>query len=242
MALFPDFTGYSLPRLLASETPDTITLQQGQLANFRGGTWLLSGNDFIQGSVDNEVIIGNRDNDTLNGGSGGDRLLGGRENDLLRGEFGEDLLRGDSGSDQLFGGDGNDTLRGGQNNDALFGDNGDDLLIGDLGIDTLTGGTGFDTLVLRTDEANVDFNQVDRIYYNDFEDFIGLTNGLTFFDLRFDDSFNVTGTSANDTIIYDNRTNLALGVVVDTTANTFNSTDFTTITPTDLQIGANPFF
>ncbi|NES97239.1 MAG: calcium-binding protein, partial [Desertifilum sp. SIO1I2] len=187
----PDPSG--VPRLLATELADNITLAPGQLFGRSQGLWLLSGNDIAQGSNDSEVILGNMGNDTIFGGGGNDRLLGGKENDWLYGEDGNDLLRGDLGDDVLFGGAGNDTLRGGKGNDYLLGGDGDDFLVGDLGVDTLEGGAGFDSLVLRTDQANFDVNQVDRIVYNDAEDFIGLTGGLTFFDLIFDDSLNITG-------------------------------------------------
>ncbi|MCD8488319.1 calcium-binding protein [Oscillatoria amoena NRMC-F 0135] len=236
----PDPSG--VPRLLATELADNITLTPGQLFGRSQGLWLLGGNDIAQGSNDSEVILGNMGNDTIFGGGGNDRLLGGKENDWLYGEDGNDLLRGDLGDDVLFGGAGNDTLRGGKGNDYLLGGDGDDFLVGDLGVDTLEGGAGFDTLVLRADQANFDVNQVDRVIYNDAEDFIGLTNGLTFFDLIFDDSLNITGGAANDTVIRLRSTGQALGVVLDVGAFIFSPVDFVTITDADLQVGSNPFF
>lgn len=235
----PDPSG--VPRLLGSELADNITLSAGQLFGRSQGLWLLGGNDFTQGSNDSEVILGNLANDSLFGGGGNDRILGGKDSDWLYGQTGNDLLRGDLGDDVLFGGTDNDTLRGGQGNDFLFGEDGDDLLIGDLGVDTLDGGVGFDTLVLRADEANFDVNQVDRLLYNDSEDFIGLTNGLTFFNLILDDSVNITGGAANDTVIRLSTTGQALGVIVDVNAFALSPVDFVPITPTDLQAGANPF-
>lgn len=241
MALFPDLTGFPLPRLFSTQANDTVILQPNQVVAFRGGVWLLGGNDFGEGSGDPEVILGNAGDDTLKGGGGNDRLLGGRENDWLRGNFGDDLLRGDLGNDQLYGGEGNDTLRGGQGNDFLEGDGGNDLLIGDLGVDTLSGGIGFDTLVLRASEADFNINLVDRIYYNDAEDFIGLTDNLTFADLRFDDTLNIVGGTVKDTVIYNHRTGQALAIAVDTAAVNFSTIDFIQMSVNDLQAGLNPF-
>ncbi|NES95295.1 MAG: calcium-binding protein [Desertifilum sp. SIO1I2] len=229
-------------RLLGTELADNFTLSSGQLLGRTQGLWLLGGNDNVQGSNDAEVILGNRGDDFIAGGGGGDRLLGGKDNDILRGEDGDDLLRGDIGNDVLYGGAGKDTLRGGRDNDSLLGGDGNDLLIGDLGVDTLHGEAGSDTLVLRADLANFDINQVDRLIYNDAEDYIGLTQGLTFADLVFDDLFNFTGGAANDTVIRLKTTGQALGIVLDVAASTFNAIDFVSITDADLQIGSNPFF
>ena len=114
-----------------------------------------SGNDTLEGSVQDEIINGFQGNDVLrgqagadelNGASGRDTLEGGAGNDTLNGDGWSDSLMGNSGNDQLNGGQGNDTLKGGTGNDLLNGGNDNDSLSGSTGRDTLNGGNGKDTL------------------------------------------------------------------------------------------------
>lgn len=106
-----------------------------------------SGNDTINGSVNDDVFVGGLGNDLLTGFAGAD---------VLKGANGDDTLLGHAGADKLFGGQGADTLDGGDDADMLYGDKGADSLNGgagadklwgDDGNDTLTGGTGADSLV-----------------------------------------------------------------------------------------------
>ncbi|CAN5294225.1 calcium-binding protein [soil metagenome] len=64
------------------------------------------------------------------GGSGNDYLAGSLSNNLLSGGAGHDIMLGGAGDDTLNGGDGNDILIGGPGADTLNGGNNDDILIG----------------------------------------------------------------------------------------------------------------
>ncbi|WP_448571534.1 calcium-binding protein [Trichothermofontia sp.] len=212
MALTPDLNN---GRLLGTVGPDNVILSFGQLAPFRRGVWLLGGNDTLIGSADNELILGNQGNDSLDGGGGVDRILGGKENDFIN------------------GGDGDDTLRGDLDNDTLIG--GNDTLVGDVGRDTLDGGAGTDLLVLRRDLADVAVGNVDVLLYDDAQDLIGLTGGLTFSDLTFINAGNIAGGAGDDVIIRlaDGR---ALGVVADTNIGDLTAADFIGVTDEQLNV------
>lgn len=116
------------------------------LAGFGGDDFIQAngGDDYVNGNQGKDFINGNAGNDTLEGGKDDDWLEGGQGNDSVNGNMGNDLVRGNKGDDTLRGGQGNDNLEGGQGNDQLFGDLGDDVILGDLGNDTLTGGEGSD--------------------------------------------------------------------------------------------------
>jgi Ca2+-binding RTX toxin-like protein len=105
-----------------------------------------SGNDFIDGQIDDDTIDGNTGDDTLYGGQGDDSVEGGQGADMLDGGEGDDTLRGNRGEDVLVGGDGNDSMDGGGENDVLSGGDGDDSMTGNQGNDTLMGGAGADTM------------------------------------------------------------------------------------------------
>lgn len=223
--LFPDQTGFPAflgggPRFLATQTPDDIEVFPGNLFNYSGGVWGLSGNDTIGGSSDsNERLFGNDGEDVIGGAEGNDILYGGKGSDRLDGNDGNDVVRGDAEDDFLFGGSGNDVIRGGQGNDELVGDEGNDFLVGDRGFDILVGNQGADTFVLRTDEANFLINQVDVIGDFNFRegDRIGLTDGLTEANLDFSDDnlidYDGDG-SADDMAIFLRNSSQVLGVVL----------------------------
>lgn len=174
-------------RFVATDLPDNLTLNPGELAGATFGLWALNGEDEIEGSLDAEIINGNQGNDILFGFSGNDSLFGGKDNDSINGGAGNDLLIGNEGDDGLFGDIGNDFLRGGKGDDGLFGDAGNDTLIGDVGRDLLVGDTtsdlsgnvGADVFILRTDTAVNDINLADVIYDFGSGDRIGLTGGLS---------------------------------------------------------------
>jgi len=244
LTLTPD-SGFAIARLMGTDIDNVIVLSStvgtNSLINYPGGVWALNGNDQVSGSSLSEVILGNEGNDTLRGAAGGDRILGGQNDDFLSGEEGDDLLRGDLGNDQISGDAGNDTLRGGQGNDLLNGGAGQDLLIGDLGTDLLTGGADADTFVFRTDEATNNPGLIDQILdWNNTQDLIGLTDGLTFSALEFDISGNLAGSSANDTLIRIAATGQSLGVLVDYTGG-LNSSSFVSMSAAQMQVGAEVF-
>lgn len=114
--------------------------------------------------------------------SGDDRdnaATGGPGEDTVIGNNGNDTLRGNRDNDSITGGGGNDFLYGGRGNDYLSGGDGDDLLSGELGNDFLIGGAGRDRFVLESGggaDAIADFE--------DSQDVIGLSRGLTFAQIR----------------------------------------------------------
>lgn len=159
------------------------------------------GNDVLTGGAGNDTILGVAGNDTVSGGAGDDNVHGNTENDFVFGDDGSDIVcggkaddvvfggagndihvNGNKGNDRVFGGDGDDTVHGGQDNDVVEGEGGNDYVYGDLGADTLIGGAGSDVYGLREDAPDI-------IYYNDFEDFIGLPGGLSFGNFRFVQGF-----------------------------------------------------
>ena len=108
-----------------TESGDTYYASDQSAIIFRG----LGGNDFITGSIANDLLYGDGGNDTLRGNAGNDTLYGDAGNDTLEGNAGNDLLYGDGGNDTLRGNAGNDTLVGGTGNDRLEGGEGDDVYI-----------------------------------------------------------------------------------------------------------------
>ena len=98
------------------------------------------------------------------------QLLGDDANNTASGFAGDDIISGGVGNDQLFGGKGDDNLNGGE---------GDDTLIGGAGADILISGTGRDVLVLAAGAGTDTF-----IDFQKGQDFIGLSRGLSFNQLR----------------------------------------------------------
>ncbi len=111
-------------------------------------------------------------------------ILGSYSDDNLTGTQGDDILFADLGADTLTGGMGSDIMFGSRGDDLLRGDAGDDTLSGDAGRDILLGGDGSDLFVLSASADVVDRRQADVVV--DLvvgEDRIGLTGGLTVYDL-----------------------------------------------------------
>ena len=216
LTLRPDPSG--IPRLLATEASENISLFQGQLAQYPEGIWTLGGDDVILGSFDNERILLNQGRDTVYGAAGDDEVFGGQQNDEIYGEAGNDFLRGDRDQDMISGGSEADRLFGGKGDDQLFGNEGSDILSGDLGVDQLTGGSQRDFFILRTDEAGFDLNQIDVItdfdWFND-GDKIALTDGLTEADLDYRQLIDYEGDGfVNDTVITIAATQQILGIAL----------------------------
>ncbi|MDJ0615450.1 MAG: calcium-binding protein [Calothrix sp. MO_192.B10] len=174
-----------------------------------------AGNDKLDGGEDDDKLSGGDGNDTLIGGNDDDTLLGGSSQDRLFGDAGNDKLKGNDGDDKLFGGDGDDKLFGGQGQDQLFGDAGDDLLYGGTGDNTMTGGAGNDTFVLSTEGKN---NIID---FQDGQDLLGLTGGLTF------DSLSIFGQN-NGTFI-NTSNNQPLTFLANVNPNLLTADDFITV-------------
>ncbi len=105
-----------------------------------------NGLDFVDGGAGNDTIFGQDDDDTLLGGTGDDLIDGGIDDDLIDGGEGHDSLLGGDGNDTILGGAGNDTIDGGRNADSIDGGAGHDVLTGGNGSDTLMGGDGDDVI------------------------------------------------------------------------------------------------
>ncbi|NEQ98545.1 MAG: hypothetical protein F6K30_17795 [Cyanothece sp. SIO2G6] len=116
-----------------------------------------------------------------------DRLEGTNASDEIRGQGGRDTLLGLGGTDTLLGGGGRDNLNGGDGRDLLFGEGGKDRINGGGGRDTLYGGGGADIIsgqggrdifVLEQRPGRDTFRD-----FNDRQDRLGLSNGLSFENL-----------------------------------------------------------
>ncbi len=157
----------------------------------------MSGDDTINGTINNDTLYGYQGNDLITAFEADDLVFGGRDDDSLYGDSGNDSLYGNLGFDVLYGGDNNDMLAGGKEFDLLFGEGGDDTLTGDQGADYLTGGIGNDVFVLPLEAAASD--RFSTTIIADFfigEDKILLNNGLTEANLIFEFSnlFGIDGT------------------------------------------------
>ena len=125
------------------------------------------------------------------------QIFGTLSNDTISGSEYFDLIFAGRGEDELFGLEGNDTMHGGQGDDLLNGGLGNDVLFGDLGDDifVLATGEGADTIA--------DFNNGN--------DLIGLSGGLTFSELSF---------AGNSILVDQTKEILATVTGVDTTTLT----------------------
>jgi Ca2+-binding RTX toxin-like protein len=199
-----------------------MTTYYGTLGN---DTYNYTDNDSLlaYGYGGNDSLEGSSRSDTLYGGSGDDTLLGSYfpqgGNDYLSGGIGNDILYGGVDDDTLIGGRGNDDLYGIIGNDRLYGGAGNDTLTGgflmlddpSLDCDTLTGGAGADTFILgATDYYYGSFiNYYLGDGYATFTDFnrnqgdkIGIAGDANTSDYSLDQSQNISGGSALDTLIY----------------------------------------
>ncbi|MEM9151065.1 MAG: fibronectin type III domain-containing protein [Cyanobacteria bacterium P01_F01_bin.3] len=110
----------------------------------------------VAARTDANEIFGTARADNIVGTDGDDIIFGGAVRDIIDGGAGNDQIFGEKGRDVLTGGDGDDLLNGGSLNNLL------------------TGGSGSDTFVLEVggDSRILDFTLG--------EDFIGLTDGISF--------------------------------------------------------------
>ncbi|GAB4475864.1 MAG: hypothetical protein OHK0037_37280 [Elainellaceae cyanobacterium] len=161
-----------------------------------------SKSDVLKGTRLGDRIVGGSGNDLMRGLGGADLLLGGDGTDRMIGGSGNDTLIGGRGADVLSGGAGDDVLVAGETTDLqrsfaesaeidqqaiasniLKGGKGNDLLVSGGRSDMMTGGAGRDTFVLAK-HGSADF-------IRDFKigtDVIGLAKGLTFSELRIQQS------------------------------------------------------
>ncbi|MDW9596686.1 calcium-binding protein [Sinorhizobium meliloti] len=131
-------------------------------------SWLLSGDDTINGSAGDDEIVGHLGNDVLNGNAGNDLVTGGGGDDTYDGGAGVDVLNfqdaygnptairgidlnatagtvidqfGFSETFQNF-----EEFRGTQFSDTMIGSSIDETFMGFGGRDTIDGGAGIDTI------------------------------------------------------------------------------------------------
>lgn len=125
-----------------------------------------SGQDWLSGTIGNDLIMLGSDDDAAWGFGGNDRINGG---------LGHDWIEGGDGSDRLFGGAGDDTMDDGVNfqtldwsYDEVWGGNGNDTLRTGLGGDLAVGGKGDDYIALISGIAYGDERGTQRVVGNDW--------------------------------------------------------------------------
>jgi len=222
----------------------------------------------LTGGVGNDTLAGSSGANALNGGSAGnDTLIGGAGTDTYAGGVGVDTVSyvdhlaavtasmdgvandGATGENEnvpvdienLAGGSGSDTLTGNTVVNALWGNDGNDTLVGAGGTDTFAGGNGTDT-VSYADHATAVTASLDGAA-NDGS--AGENENIPA------DVENLTGGSANDTLIGNTFTNsfsggggvdtvsyadhlLPVTVTIDGTANDGQSGEFDNVA-TDVE-------
>ena len=124
----------SLSTATVNSTPFSATNTSS--ATLKGG----AGNDFLQGTLGDDIINGGADNDTASFATAFSNSATGVTVDLnLQGAAQNTVA---AGNDTLSG---IENLIGSQYNDTLIGDAGNNVIEGGLGNDTLVGGLGIDT-------------------------------------------------------------------------------------------------
>lgn len=142
-------------------------------------------------------------------------------NDLIGGTGGANSLFGNDGIDHLFGYGGNDLLFGGAGRDVIIGGAGSDRLFGGVDRDLLTGGSDADKFVFAAGEGGVLLSDADRISdFQDGDDKIVITGGLTFGDLTISDD------GSGNATIFDNVNNQYIAVINGVSSASLSASDF----------------
>ena len=137
------------------------------------------------------ISYGGDPDDTLNGGDG---------NDTLYGYLGDDTLNGGAGDDKLYGGDGNDTYYIGTGVDTISDTGGSDIVYLDSGL--LSGDMTYQRS--GTYDLDIYFSGQKKLTLDNHFKAGGAIETLVFGDSSTQDltslSFDVTGTTGNDTL------------------------------------------
>jgi Ca2+-binding RTX toxin-like protein len=181
LGMFATVSGYS-----SGYTTAGVTLSEGGTATINLAS-TLNAYFSLTGSGDADLL-------TFNSGyTGTIYAYVGSGDDSVSAGSGNDSLRGEDGNDSLFGFNGNDSIDGGNGDDLLNGQSGDDTIEGGGGIDSILGGAGADLLFARTGDSVYGGNDNDVIsVYESLP--ASLDGGLGTDTLRFDGSYDITGT------------------------------------------------
>ncbi|WP_424094547.1 calcium-binding protein [Moorena producens] len=161
--------------------------------------------EVIVGTSNGETLFGTADNDTIYGQGGNDRIFGSEGVNILYGGAGDDEIFGGSNPDTIYGGTGNDeifssggnnTVYGGIGNDLIDTGTGNDLVVGGFGNDTIRLGGGQDIVVL---EARKGTDTI--INFKAGKTSLGLSGGLTFSNLRFNQSADGVEIAVNNEVL-----------------------------------------
>jgi Ca2+-binding RTX toxin-like protein len=175
--------------------------------------------DIITGDSSNNILDGGSSNDTINGGLGIDTLIGGAGNDtLIDGAGNNNLLDGGAGIDTadysaqtaalyfvlqgatdgyVSGSWGNDALRGIEN---LIGGSGNDSIFADINANSMDGKGGTDMVNYSLSGAGI------TVWLNGGAGFGGDAAGDILTNIE-----NLTGSTVNDTLYGDDKTNSLYG-------------------------------
>ena len=102
--------------------------------------------------------------ENIGGTPGNDYLLGTVKDDLISGRGGDDYVRALAGEDMLRGGAGDDVVRGGGDNDEIYPGEGADIVFAGAGNDKIY---ARDTDSLDTIDCGGGFDQVETIHRDD---------------------------------------------------------------------------
>jgi Ca2+-binding RTX toxin-like protein len=118
---------------------------ENNVAPYQANPTPTTGDDTIDGGLDDDWLKGETGDDLMFGGEGNDLMEGGEDNDTMDGGSGDDWMSGEENDDLMDGGSGNDTLEG---------DDGNDTINGDAGTDSISGGAGDDSLYASSATTN----------------------------------------------------------------------------------------
>lgn len=107
-------------------------------------TVLLSGNDIITGTAEDDFLEAGAGNDKVDGGEGDDGIDGGAGNDKITDLSGNNTITDLEGNANIVTGGGNDTITTGTGNDKITAGEGNNDVVSGGGNDNITAGSGDD--------------------------------------------------------------------------------------------------